>query len=82
MGSSFCRLSRVKLQNGDPRLNALFVVNWREMNGILGLESNAEILEIKNAVEKSNTTSFGNQILAGKSKWNTKTKNIFLFNQR
>ena len=44
-------------------------------------ESNAEILEIKNAVEKSNTTSFGNQILAGKSKWNTKTKNIFLLNQ-
>ena len=27
LGSSFCRLSQVKLQNEDPRLNALFVVN-------------------------------------------------------
>lgn len=32
MGSSFCRLSRVKLQNEDPRLNALLVVSWREIN--------------------------------------------------
>ena len=31
-------------------------------------ESNAEILEIKNAVEKSKASSFGNQILARKSK--------------
>ena len=27
LGSSLCRLSWVKLQNEDPRLNALFVVN-------------------------------------------------------
>ena len=31
-------------------------------------ESKAEILKIKNAVEKSNALSFGNQILAGKLK--------------
>ena len=31
-------------------------------------ESNAEILKIKNAVERSNASSFGNQILAVKSK--------------
>ena len=32
MGSSFCRLSRLKLQNEDPRLNVLYIVSWREIN--------------------------------------------------
>ena len=37
VGSSFCRLSPVKLPNKDPHLNALFVVNWHEINGVFVL---------------------------------------------
>ena len=31
--SSFCRLGQLKLQNEDPRSNALFDVNGHEING-------------------------------------------------
>ena len=51
--SSFCRLGQLKLQNEDPRSNALFDVNGHEINGSSFYRSGR--LKLQNKDPSSNT---------------------------